>query len=270
MKKRLIALLLAFILIFSVPCACFADTENSNEKSITVTLRVEGYKETLYNKTVDVKYLTDSVSLQNALSLIDEQEADIEFTGTGTGFVTAINGETSGTFGGNDGWGFAVNNSVYSSSIGDVMLHDGDSIVFFYADEGAQYTLVDSSEAKDGIIRFYSRESQPDGTYSEKPIFDATVIFDETEYKTDAGGKINTGKTLGNGEYTLSFSKVRSTDSGNLPVAVRLTDYKLVISDKIEPANLVAYIIVTAVVLILIAAGAFFLLMNKKRKKTSK
>ena len=273
-EKGFISIILFVVVVLSISLSTFATGEDSTtgEQSITVTLRIEGYNDTIYNKTVDVRYLTDYVSLQDALEMIDEQEADLEFTGTADNYITSINGESSGSFGGYDGWMFAVNDVVSQLSIGDTILRDGDNIVFYYADYPSQYTLVDASSARDGVIRFYSVESNYDdnyvvtGTY-ESPITDAEVVFNGSEYVTDENGEINIGRELDNGEYTVSLTKTRDTDFGELPVAVRLTDYKIVVSDVVEEANFTAYIIITVFVVILIAVGGSFLIVNRKKKR---
>ena len=50
-------------------------------------------------------------------------------------------------------------------------------------------------------------------------------------------------------------------------ISVRLTDYKIVVSDVVEEANFTAYIIITVIVIILIAVGGSFLIVNRKKKR---
>lgn len=267
--KRTASILLSLLLIFSFASqVVFAEEA---EKTVTVSLRIEGYDKTIYNKTVDVKYTTENVTLQDALLMIDEQEAELEFKGVSDNYIYDINGEMAGCFGGWDGWLYAVNDKVAVSGISDIVLKDGDKIVFYYADYPSQYTLIDTEKIKDGVIRFYSVENEYSETGEivreyEAPITDAAVVFNGTDYVTDESGEINVGKKLSNGEYTVSVHKDKETDNGTLPVIVRITDQKLTVGDKVEPANVTLYAIVTVVVVLLIAVGAFLLIKNKKKK----
>lgn len=267
--KKIISAVIAVILVFSY--FSFVSGAEEEENSIKISLRIEGVNETLYNKEVDVKYTTDTVTLKDALLLVDKQESELEMKGIEDGYINDINGEVAGSFGGYDGWMFAVNDVVASSGISDIVLKDGDKIVFYYADYPSQYTLIDSSRAKDGVIRFYSIEKE----YGDKgevireyesPITDAPVVFNSADYITDEKGEINVGKKLANGDYTVSLSKDKTTDSGTLPVAVRLVDFKLTVSDKVEAPNFMLYTAVTVIVVLIIAAGAFLLIKNKKKK----
>lgn len=274
MKKRVVSITLTLVLIFSLSVFSFAENgvSASEEKTISVTFRIEGYKNNLYNKSVDVKFSTETISLKDALKMIDEQEADITLKGIDDGYISDINGETEGTFGGNDGWMFAVNDEVSQVSISDVTLKNGDSIVFYYGDFPCQYTLVDSSDAKNGILRFYSKENNYDENYNvtgtyESPITDAPVTVDGEEFTTDSNGVVDLGHTLKNGEHTVSLKKVKSTDNGDIPVAVRLENYKIIIGDFVEAPNYTAYIVVTVIVILVIAAGTFLLIVNKKKKQ---
>ncbi len=267
--KRFISAAIAVILVFS--CFTFAFGAEEAEKSIKITLRIEGVKDTLYNKEVDVKYTTDTVTLKDALLLVDKQESELEMKGIEDGYINDINGEVAGSFGGYDGWMFAVNDVVAASGISDITLKDGDKIVFYYADYPCQYTLIDSDKARDGVVRFYSIEKEYGDNGEvireyESPITDASVVFNSVSYTTDGNGEINVGRKLTNGDYTVSFEKNKTTDNGNLPVAVRLKDFKLIVSDKVEAPNLVLYIIVTVIVVLLIAAGTVLLMINKRKK----
>lgn len=225
-----------FAVVSSVTTAFAAD------KTMSITLRIEGIKENLYYDKVEIPYTEDSLTLQEALAYIDEQNDTIAITGVDTSYITEINGEAAGQFGGWDGWLYKVNNAEASVSIDALELADGDSALLYYGDPygvGMQFPAADASDIEDGIIRFTSSDT----TYDESnnaimavnPVAGATVTWESkdaaTEYVTDENGEIKIASDeLAAGSHKVQISK--TGDSG-IPLVLRLEpDFKITVMGK--------------------------------------
>lgn len=216
--KRIFAALLATAAIF-----CLGSIAVSAEVS-TVTLRIEGITENLYYSEIE---LGDSTTVADVIIAADTASDDISIIGADVSYITAVNDDIAGKFGGWDGWMYRVNNIEPSVGIGDYIVKAGDIIVLYYNDAygvGMQYPEINTSDIANGVIRFTSKDTTYDENFdaivSENPVANMTVIIDETEYVTDADGKITVDtELLTAGEHTIKVSKV--SDAG-IPMVLRL------------------------------------------------
>ncbi|MDD3172963.1 MAG: DUF4430 domain-containing protein [Herbinix sp.] len=213
------------------------------DKSMSITLRIEGIEDNLLNVTEDVPY-TDSLTLKDALSYIDAQEDSIAITGVDVAYITDINGETAGKFGGWDGWLYKVNGVDASVGIDSLQLSDGDSVVLFYGDPfgvGMQFPVADTTDINDGVIRFTSSDTTYDADYNAitkvNPVVGATVTWSNgevsTDYVTDDNGviKIET-EQLTSGSHILQIAKVG--DAG-IPLVLRFApDFSVSVDAALE------------------------------------
>ena len=232
LTKKIVVIWMSLLMISAMlPANAFAA-----EKTMDLTLRIEGIEENIFYDEVKVPY-TDTLTLQAALAYIDLNDESIRITGVDTAYITDINGETAGQFGGWDGWLYLVNGAEASVGIDGLQLSDGDSIVLYYGDPfgaGMQYPAADTSDIREGIIRFTSADTTYDAdfnaTVTVNPVVDATVILsngnETTNYVTNERGEISMDKAqLVSGEYTLQISKI--SDAG-IPLVLRYApDYMI-------------------------------------------
>lgn len=236
-KKILCSTLAASFAIGAISISAFAETE----KTMSVTLRIEGINQNLYYDTVDVPYISDNLTVQNALKYIDDQNDSIAITDLDSGWITTVNDDTQGAFGGWDGWLYTVNGISPSDTIDGYNLSDGDNIVLYYGDPygvGMQYPVADESRISEGILTFKSEDTTYDADYnpsvSVNPVSGATVTWncdgDFVEYVTDENGSIKIdSKYLTEGSHSVAINKV--SDNG-IPLVLRLSpDYSVYVNE---------------------------------------
>lgn len=232
---------LAFLVLSLALClsATSVNIGFAAEQTKEVTLRIEGVDKNLFYETVEVPY-TDTLTLQEALTYIDAQDDSIAITGVDTAYITDINGEAAGQFGGWDGWLYKVNGADASVGIDSLELADGDKVVLYYGDPfgvGMQFPVADVSAIKDGVISFTSSDTTFDAEYNPvvtvNPVVGATVTWtngDTTkEYVTDDNGAITVdADQLTEGAHTVQISKVGDT---KLPLVLRFAPDNAIIVD---------------------------------------
>lgn len=229
---------LAFLVLSLALClsATSVNVGFAADKTMNVNLRIEGVDKNLFYDTVEVPY-TDALTLQQALTYIDAQEDSIAITGVDTAYITDINGEAAGQFGGWDGWLYKVNGADSSVGIDSLELADGDNVVLYYGDPygvGMQFPVADTSAIKDGVISFTSSDTTYDADYNPivtvNPVVGATVTWtngDTTkDYVTNDKGVITVdADQLTAGAHAVQISKVGDT---KLPLVLRFTpDYSI-------------------------------------------
>ena len=172
----------------------------------TFTLRIEGNSSCIFEGELT---FSEGETLQNVLLAFDDANENITFKGTADSYISEINGEASGKFGGWDGWLFLLNGKMSEVGISDVRLKKGDSVVFFYGDPyGANGFLFPEYSVSEGKITF---------TAEGKPIEGLTVTLNGKEYLTDAAGSVSCAA----GKYTLQIGKY--AESG-LSLVLRLPE----------------------------------------------
>ena len=172
----------------------------------TFTLRIEGNSSCIFEGELT---FSEGETLQNVLLAFDEANENVTFKGTADSYISEINGEASGKFGGWDGWLFLLNGKMSDVGISDVRLKKGDSVVFFYGDPyGANGFLFPEYSVSEGKITF---------TADGKPIEGLTVTLNGKEYLTDAAGSVSCAA----GKYTLQIGKY--AESG-LSLVLRLPE----------------------------------------------
>ncbi|MDF2841876.1 MAG: hypothetical protein K0R00_302 [Herbinix sp.] len=236
-SKKIIILLLSMIVFYSISAST---TAYAVENAMNITLQVEGTEENLYYRTLSIPY-KDRLTLQDALSYIDLNEESLSITGVDIAYITEINGETAGKFGGWDGWLFKVNGFEAIVGIDSTILNDGDTIVIYYGDPygvGMQYPKADISELKDGILRFTSLDTTYDennnAIYTVNPVIGASVTwyYDNLSkiYVTDNNGEIKINQEqLTQGKHVIQISKYHNT---GIPLILRFPpDNSIIIED---------------------------------------
>lgn len=236
MKKitRKLAYLL-FTVIYLVTVSSLS-TAFAADKTMSVTLRIEGTEKNLFYATKEIPY-TGTLTLAQALTYIDTQEDSIQITGLDKSYITDINGEAAAAFGGWDGWLFKVNGQDSAVGIDSLELADGDSVLLYYGDPfgvGMQFPVADTSDIADGVITFTSSDTTYDAdgnpAVTVNPVKAATVTWSNgdtsTEYVTDENGSVTIdADQLTPGAHALQITK---TAESGLPLVLRYApDYSV-------------------------------------------
>lgn len=247
-KKILCSVLAGAVAVSALSISAFAE----EEKEMSVTVRIEGISENLYYDTVDVPYMGESLTVQDALMYVDEQSDDITITGVESGWITAVNNDVQGSFGGWDGWLYMVNGVSPYDTVDTYKLSDGDSVVLYYGDPygvGMQYPEIDTSKIDEGILTFISQDTIYDADYNStvvtNPVVNSEVEWstenDSVIYTTDENGSIDIDdEYLTEGNHSVSISKV--SENGT-PLVLRLApDFTVAVPVKagessVEPSQ---------------------------------
>ena len=219
MKRKLLSAVLLTVFLLS----CFALTATA-ENTPTVSLRIEGITQNLYYADVEIN---NAQTVADIIIAADKSSDKITVTGAENSYITDINGESAGSFGGWDGWSYTVNGQSPSVGIGDYNIKSGDIIVVFYSDSfgvGIQYPVMDDSKITEGIITFTSTDTTYDENFNPttavNPVADMKVIFDNKEFVTDKQGSVVIpAELLTAGDHSVSVSKV---SENGIPLVLRL------------------------------------------------
>ncbi len=223
--KRIISIALALMMIVSV-CAVSVISSDAAEKS-SVRIRIEGSEKTV----MDTKYSFDpeeETTLGAALEKL-AQTFDINIVGLDKGYISEINGEKAGKFGGWDGWYYSVNDETPSVGVNDYQLKESDeNICIYYGGYPCQIPVPDFSKVREGVISFKSYDAKYDesgnATYSWNPVTDAVVTFNgdkDDKYTTDSDGVIKFSPEK-YATYSTVFVQIEKTDASGAPAVCRL------------------------------------------------
>ena len=242
--KYICSVMMTLVLALSMT----AFTALAADNTMNVTVRIEGIKENLYYKNVQIPY-TDKLTAQQALLYVDEQDDNLTIAGADKGFILAINGDIMSSFGGYDGWMYSVNGEMPPVMINDYDLADGDNVVVFYGDPygiGMQFPEADLSKLSQGIIKFTSKDTIYDANFNPtvqvNPVADATVTWqvgDKTQtYTTDKNGEITISKEhLTLGKHAVQISRV---NENGCPELLRFTsDFTVTVDETHLPSTTV-------------------------------
>ena len=231
MKKtsKIIALVTVIVMLAGMAALTAAA---AGDEAITVSLRIEGFDETLYYKQMESAEGTTLTELLAAVGKMeDAPEIAIKEASFGS-YVSEVNGLAEFAHGGMSGWNYRVNDESPVVGIDEFVVKDGDEIVLFYGDPygvGMQYPIADLSRVlSDGIIAFTSRDTTYDEDWNpileENPVADATVVLDGVTYLTDANGEIVVNSKTGiAGFHKLQIERFDDGDEGTgMPTVLRL------------------------------------------------
>ncbi len=208
--KRIIAILMLAVLVLGtclVGCGAPSGGDDTTPADTTpdvsagspkMLLRIEGNNENIYYGEVE---FAEGTNLRDALVAFDAAEDKITLTGAAEDYITAVNGETAGQFGGWDGWCVMVNGEATATASSEVMLADGDEVVLYYGDPWGVGMACPVLRFEGGKLIF---EDSTTGA-----VADMKVKLGDKEYTTDENGAI---EGIAAGEYTVQIEKY--ADSG--------------------------------------------------------
>lgn len=235
MKKFLSMTLILFVLIGTCGITVFAET-----KSFSASLRVEGAEKTYFNRNVTLSSNEDAVyTVASFLASVAEDNPDLTVKGADTGYITEINGEKAGQFGGWDGWYYTVNGKSPDVGIGDYELSDNDVVVIYYGDYPCQLPETDASWfAAKGVLRFTSLDTEYDADWNpttvRNPIEGMTVTLNNAlTYVTDENGEIQVDLKHIAFEKPEINVQVRKTSEKGAPQVCRFApDYTVTLEER--------------------------------------
>ncbi len=222
-KKMLISVIGASLIACSVPCAVHAESEEPVPTVYNVNVRIEGISECLYCESVSI-FGAEYFTAADVLNYVDLQDDSITITGIEDSYITDVNGDSAGAFGGWDGWLYTVNGEEAAVGIGDYQISDGDSILLYFGDPyGAvmQFPIMNYDETS-GMLTFTSLDTAYDENWnpvvSENPVSGMDVVIDDgTSFVTDENGQVDIS-ALASGSYSISWSRY---DENGLPTVLR-------------------------------------------------
>lgn len=222
MKKtaKIISASLATLLITSSAVTAFA----AEEKDINVSLRIEGIDSCLLYNSYE---LSEGSTASDLIQYADKLSDAITVTGAENGYITDVNGEAAGKFGGWDGWQYTVNAVSPSVGVNDYTLNNNDTVVLYYGDYPCFIPQIDTSALyTDGKLSFTAEQTTYDSdwnpTVSTVAIADMTVTFDGHTYTTDENGSITLSKAdFTSGEHSVQVAK---KNANGAPAVCRYAD----------------------------------------------
>ncbi len=242
MKKILNSILCMIVLIAVMTVTIAVPVFGEDGKEMSISLRIEGIEENIYYKTVEIPY-SEKLTLKDAIAYVDEIEDDLTVIGLDSNYITDINGESAGKFGGWDGWLYKVNDEELAVGIDECELSEGDSILLYFGDpygKGMQFPKSDISKINDGIIKFTSEDTTYDSEFnpvvSVNPVVGMTVTWNYGDksavYTTDENGEIKIDEAqLTAGTHEISVEK---KDESGLPLVLRLAPGYTVNIDEVS------------------------------------
>ena len=120
---KFISASLATLLVSASAVTAFA----AETKDITVSLRIEGVDSCVLYDNYEIPQGSTAADL---IQYADKLSDDVTVTGAENNYITDVNGETAGKFGGWDGWQYIVNS--VSPNVGVVITHLATMIQLFF------------------------------------------------------------------------------------------------------------------------------------------
>ncbi len=223
--KKYMSLLLTLSLIFST----FTPANVCADGIKQVSIRVEGISNTIINEE---DYSTDKETVYDAVyELLEINSIPIVAMDSQFGkYISALDNEIAGSFGGYDGWMYLVNNESPYDSIDACIISDGDDIVLYYGGFDTYVPKIELSpeimEAGDEFtvtITSSYDEYDSNWNYIGKKNIDiegASIDLSGEIYTTDENGEAVITAPATPGNYTLKVGKDRAS---NYPLLVRST-----------------------------------------------
>lgn len=233
--KRIISISLAVLILIS----CFVISAGAVVE-FNYSIRIEGVNANLYYGEWTMSNNADKpieCTVAEALKNVnDADDCKIEVKGLEDGYVTEINGEKAGKFGGYDGWYYSVNGEAPSVGMADYKLKDGDSIVIYYGDYPCQIPVIDASKSGEGVLKVQSYDtdwSTGSPVSAWAPVSGATLYVGYNKYTTDSNGIVDLGSKSYSGKVPVQIDK--KSAAGAPQVCRFASDYTLDIN--YTPAN---------------------------------
>lgn len=218
---KFISASLATLLVSASAVTAFA----AETKGITVSLRIEGVDSCVLYDNYEIPQGSTAADL---IQYADKLSDDVTVTGAENNYITDVNGETAGKFGGWDGWQYIVNSVSPNVGVGDYTLSDNDTVVLYYGDFPCLLPQIDTSALNsDGKISFNAESTTYDSdwnpTVSTVALADMTVTIDNNNtYTTDENGTITLNKAdFVSGDHYVQVAK---KNSNGAPAVLRYAD----------------------------------------------
>ncbi len=267
---NLFAVTLMILCLIIIPGSLAQGNENQG-----VTLRVEGIEANIFTDTIELPAGGETVTaltvLKEALDgagiVYEIKEADFG------SYVASINNETEASFGGFDGWIFAVNGELAATGAGDYEVRENDEILFYYGlfppDTLIPSVEIFPAQPKVGksiqvtvTATYYDWTENKDTTVA---VENAAVTFEESIYLTDAKGQATIPAVQEAGTYSFYVDKDRE---GDLPVIARTGAIPFVVEGAEQPeGNLLSSPLTQLLLAALLILILYF--VNTKKAKSN-
>lgn len=217
--KRSIALLMVLGVLISATATVTDAAAVGGTESVTVSLRIEGMSETVYqNSKLEVSTAGSTPMLRDVIDSYNLMEGVQKANVVTSAGVERI--EEIGTLRARSEisaqWMLRVNGQGVTG-LTATPIHPGDDIVVCYGIETSfQFPGIDLDRmVAEGVVRFF--DAGPNG--AESPVAGAAVVWDGMTYITDEKGEIIIDSTGAGVPHTVSISRY---DANGLPTVLRL------------------------------------------------
>ena len=226
--KKFIILLLVLLLLAAFPLSFAAES--------TVHIRIEGISTTLYNGDIP---LGDAETVADALHSLD-----LTITGLDTGYITSVNDDVAGKFGGWDGWLFTINGIEAAAGVNATAIKAGDSVLLYYGDPYGVGMQFPELSLDNDVLTLTSKDTTFDADFNPttmiNPIANAIVTWYVEDaaytYTSDASGKVTLPESVRTaGSHRITVSKVAEN---GLPLVLR-TDTILTIAPTVATTPII-------------------------------
>ena len=226
--KKIVALLLVALMLSTAVFAEDIILIAPNPAAKTVSVRVEGVTENLYDgKIAWTEGMTALSALETVLA-----EAGVEYvikdSQYGGKYVSAVGADVEGAFGGYDGWMYYVDGQSPMFSIDACALNGGEELLVAYADMSAVLPIITAQRDAKGIVTVqvtadvttYDESNNWAPVVTRQPMADAKLTADGADYVTDAQGKAVLSAESSAKEAVAV--QVEKAAEGGAPLLVRL------------------------------------------------
>lgn len=202
-----------------------------------ISINVEGIHDSIV--TTDNDYTTEKTTVYDALyEVLEKNNIPIVVEDGQYGkYVSSINNETAGQFGGYDGWIYAVNGVEGAVSMDSCNINEGDNILVYYGGYSPQTYIPKVALSSEEITTGNNFTVDVTATYFDwnennnvtVNVTGAAITLLDKTYTTDDNGQSVITAPNTAGDYTLKISQDREN---NYPLIVRTTKQIKVVDSK--------------------------------------
>lgn len=225
MFKKLCSILLFLCLVSNLFLGLNVYASDSDKH---ISIRIEGINNNIVK--TDSSYTTQKSTVYEAVyEFLQNNNIPMVVQDSQYGkYISSINNETAGTFGGSDGWLYAVNGADGTTAMDSCNIHEEDSILVYYGGYSPQTYIpkvsLSAAEVAAGTtftasITAIYLDWNTNNNVTINVTGAAIKLLDQT-YTTDANGQAVITAPATAGDYTLEISQNRLN---NYPLLVRTT-----------------------------------------------
>ena len=191
-----------------------SDLQSTTPSAITVKLKIDGIESSILPEK-EVSIEENKTALDLLKTTLDNESIPYNIQASNWGdYVTSINNQAAGYFGGWDGWMYQINGQDAFVGASSYVLKPSDTIRFYYS-------------------RYPNLETESKTEFANQK-FKVTINLKGDTFKTEASNKANWDIDLGTSNLTLDSIDLKSNQKVELNFIGKQRDGKLIIIPKSE------------------------------------